>query len=252
MKTLIQLSAIGVAVLALTASGCKNAEKKRRGDDSSKTAPADPGKTTQAQPGATKSPGAASPHGAPTKSPHGGPGAPGPGAAGPAVGGKVVAQPTAEDGSKVIGPLSVIIPKSWKESPPSSGMRLAQWSIGDKDPAELVAYHFPGGGSIDANLDRWYGQFKQPDGSNSKDKAVRKDEVIDGFKVTTANVKGHYVAAMRPGQPGAHDKKEHQMLAAIISTDKGPIFLKMIGPESTVTATEKDWAQFISSIKKSK
>ena len=62
---------------------------------------------------------------------------------------------------RTLGPFSIKVPKTWTESPPTGSMRLAQWSIGEKDPGELVLFNFPGGGSIDANINRWVGQFQQ-------------------------------------------------------------------------------------------
>src|SRR5262249_52957498 len=72
--------------------------------------------------------------------------------------------------------LSITVPKDWK-SQPASGMRQADWKIekaeGDVDDAELVVYHFGSGqgGSVDANIERWYGQFERPDGKSVKDSA---------------------------------------------------------------------------------
>ncbi len=60
-------------------------------------------------------------------------------------------------------------PEGWRSVPPSSSMRVAEWALakadGDPEDASLVVFHFPGtGGSVQANLDRWYTQFEQPDG----------------------------------------------------------------------------------------
>jgi hypothetical protein len=249
MTTLISAAAIA----ALGTAGCKNAEKKTA--TSAKPAAGD--EPAGAEPGAAGDPAAANPHVQPanphgslgTQSPHGG------GMAGGG-GGAITAGPTAEDGTKTMGPVTLKIPKAWKESPPSSGMRVGQFTIdGAGGPAELIVYYFGGGGgSVDANLDRWYGQFEQPDGSPSKAKATREDRQIDGLDVTTVDVSGKFVAAVSPAAPQGpkHDKPDHQMLAAIIQTSQGPLFFKMVGPRKTVTATKGDWDDMVASISKTK
>src|SRR5881396_3548030 len=65
--------------------------------------------------------------------------------------------------------LSFQAPASWKSSPPSSQMRLAQLKVdpieGDDYPAEMVVTAFAGGaGSAEANLQRWQRMFKDKDG----------------------------------------------------------------------------------------
>lgn len=236
MKLLLLITT--AASLALAPS-CKRAEqKKASAPEAAKTAEPQPAPAApanpHAQPGAAKA-APTSPHGAATQ---------------PAV----TASKTADDGTKTIGPFSIKVPDKWLESAPTSSMRVAQFTItGAAGPAELVVYYFKGGGgSIDANLNRWYGQFKQADGSSSAAKASRLDREIGGLPVTTVDVSGRYVAAMSPANPAGpkHDKADHQMLAAIIQTSAGPFFFKLIGPKKTVAAHKGEWDAMIESIKK--
>jgi hypothetical protein len=56
------------------------------------------------------------------------------------------------------------------------------------EAAELAIFFFPGeGGTVDANLKRWYGQFKQPDGSATEDNAELKTLNVDGLPVTSVS-----------------------------------------------------------------
>jgi hypothetical protein len=168
-------------------------------------------------------------------------------------GAPVAAQKTAEDGTKVIGPFSIKVPEKWLETPPTSGMRMAQFTVnGDAGPAELVVYYFRGGGgSIDANLERWYGQFQNPKGPVTNENANRLDREIGGLKVTTVDVTGTYTAAMSPANPAGpkHNKPDSKMLAAIIQTSAGPFFFKMVGPKKTLGAAKGEWDAMIESIK---
>ena len=72
------------------------------------------------------------------------------------------------------GEVMYIIPEEWERTPVSSQMRKDQMILPgiEGGPAgELAVFFFPGtGGSVQANLDRWYGQFTQPDGSSTKEK----------------------------------------------------------------------------------
>ena len=79
----------------------------------------------------------------------------------------------AEKTKKVVAKDIILnVPTSWKQSPASNNLRTAQFAIpkveGDKDDAELVVYFLGGaGGGVNANLERWSGQF-QPGGKKQK------------------------------------------------------------------------------------
>ncbi|MFM7291043.1 MAG: hypothetical protein ACKO6B_07410, partial [Planctomycetia bacterium] len=98
------------------------------------------------------------------------------------------------------------------------------------------------GGSVQANVDRWFGQFSQPDGSATKDKASTKTLKLAGCTVTLVDVSGTYKDM--PGGPFAGGKTierpDYRMLAAIIETPvAGSHFIKFYGPAATV-AKEAD------------
>ena len=74
------------------------------------------------------------------------------------------------------------VPAGWVEEERTSSMRVAQYKLpkapGDTEDASLVLYYFgPGqGGSTTANIERWVGQMKQPDGSAAKDSKQERFE----------------------------------------------------------------------------
>lgn len=86
--------------------------------------------------------------------------------------------------------LTYTAPPAWHARPPASSMRVAEFVIprtnGDPEDAELIIYYFgaAGGGGADANVERWIGQVRQPDGSSSKSKAHRAERTINGMNVT--------------------------------------------------------------------
>src|SRR6185295_133472 len=72
--------------------------------------------------------------------------------------------------------LRFAVPAGWTRVPAPSDLRPAQWKIPrvgeDEDDGTLVLYFFgEGKGGGVENVDRWYGQFTQPDGRPSRDAA---------------------------------------------------------------------------------
>src|SRR5262245_59976615 len=91
-------------------------------------------------------------------------------------------------------------PAGWESVEVASPMRKAQLKVTDpktKASADVIFFHFgPGdGGGTKANVDRWFGQFKEP-----RDKIHAKtDEVTVGkHKVTYVEAEGTYMSGM-PG-----------------------------------------------------
>lgn len=136
--------------------------------------------------------------------------------------------------------LTLKIPAAWKKEESKSPMRAAQARIpaleGDKEDAELVVFTFPGGGSIEANIQRWVGQFKPEDRTASlvKGKCAHGAywllDVVGTYKKT--------VGAPMSGK--TEDAPGMRMLAIILPLEgKGQYFLKLTGPDKTAAA-QKD------------
>ncbi len=149
--------------------------------------------------------------------------------------------------------LAYDVPDGWEPAQTSSRMRLAQWMLpGDTDDeaAEVVIFFFgPGqGGGVEANLTRWFGQFEQPDGSATLDQASVTKREVNGLRLTIADMRGTYIASVRPGAPERHHRTEHRMIAAVIEGDGGPWYFRVLGPEATVTKWETSVEAFLSSL----
>lgn len=151
--------------------------------------------------------------------------------------------------------LTYAAPPAWHARPPASSMRVAEFVLpkaqGDAEDAELILYYFGagGGGSAEANIDRWIGQVEQPDGSPSKSKARRTDRTINGLKVTSVDVSGTYTAEMSPGAAQHYNKPGYRLCAAMVDTPGGAYYVKLTGPEKTVAAAQADYEKFLSSLK---
>lgn len=167
--------------------------------------------------------------------------------------GPVVAQETAappRPDSRVFaiadGGYSFRAPEGWKRVQPKMQMIEAEFSIpsegtaADGSPLQAGRMTVMGaGGSIQDNIDRWYGQFLQPDGSETKAKATTKRIELAGCTVTFVDIPGTYKDS--PAGPFAGgrtvERPDYRMLAAIVETPKrGNYFLKFYGPAKTVAA----------------
>ena len=136
------------------------------------------------------------------------------------------------------GGFSLAAPADWKRMPPKSRIVETEFQIpgaGDAAAGRLTV--MGAGGTVAANVDRWCGQFSQPDGSDTKEKTTTKKLSIAGCTVTIVDIPGTYKDM--PGGPFAGgqaiDRPDYRMLAAIIETpESGNYFLKFYGQAATV------------------
>ncbi|MFM7108465.1 MAG: hypothetical protein ACKOZU_07695 [Planctomycetaceae bacterium] len=155
---------------------------------------------------------------------------------------RAAAQPAVAGASRVFtiadGAFTLEAPEGWERVEPKSGMVETEFAIppvkGD-GPGRMTV--MGAGGSVEANIERWYGQFAQPDGSATKDKAATKKLKVAGCDVTIVDVAGTF--RDMPGGPFAGGKAVerpgYRMLAAIVETPgRGNYFLKFYGPADTV------------------
>ncbi|MBI1852880.1 MAG: hypothetical protein HYR85_21275 [Planctomycetes bacterium] len=151
--------------------------------------------------------------------------------------------------------LSISVPTSWK-SQAASGMRQAQWKLpkadGDAEDADLTVFHFGAGqgGNVEANMERWYSQFQRPDGKSVKDSAKIDHMEANGLKITRVDISGTFVAPVMPGSAEVNNKAGYRMIAAVVEGTGGPWFLKLVGPEKTVSQHESSFVAALSTCKK--
>ncbi len=148
-----------------------------------------------------------------------------------------------------LGAFSIVAPPDWQRNEPKNPMRVAQFGV--EGETELVVFHFEGGGTggVEANLARWHSQFKKLDGSDAAASAITATRTIEGLSVTTTDVSGRYVAAVRPGGAKKHDEPGFRLLAAIVQTSSGSYFFKLVGPEAIVTNAKSGFDAMIDSVR---
>ena len=145
---------------------------------------------------------------------------------------------TAEDAPKTfrVNDLTFERPAAWQWQRPSSQMRKAQLSAPGKDgSADVVFFYFgPGGaGGVQANADRWFGQFQKIDGKKTDNRK------IGGTPVTFVEASGTFLVGPPIGQKVP--KAGYALRGAIIGAKGGAIFIKMTGPKKTVEKAVSDF-----------
>lgn len=149
--------------------------------------------------------------------------------------------------------LAFEVPAEWENIPPTSPMRVAQFKLpGDTDKPSLAVFRFAGGGGTrQANIDRWVGQFQLEGGTaaTEADADVATFQVGD-LTVTTVYLAGTYVAAMRPGAPQAYNEAGWRMLAAIVEGSGDAFYFKAVGPEATVAGWQPGFDHMLRTVAK--
>lgn len=145
-------------------------------------------------------------------------------------------------------------PAQWKNQG-AAPMRAATYKVppaaGDQGMAECVVYFFGQGegGPVDANIERWNGQF-QTAGGRMAAAQVRKRE-IHGLPVTTIDVSGAYTGMGGPLAPSGA-VPGYRLLGAIIENPGGNLFVKFTGPARTVAANQPGFEKLLQSFQKSR
>jgi gluconolactonase len=141
------------------------------------------------------------------------------------------------------GGLTLTVPEAWKEKEPSSNFRAAEIEVpaagDDKSPGEFVVFNFGagGGGGVQANVDRWIGQF---------DSEGRKVKVWKGMasqgEYTLVELTGTYKKPIGPPiQMKSKPVPGWRVLGVVLQAEGGPYFIKLDGPDKTINAAANDF-----------
>lgn len=145
-----------------------------------------------------------------------------------------------------------LVPASFQARPASSSMRLAEYDVPRTDGthAEMIVFYFgPGqGGSADANIARWSGQFTGPDGGAVAPHVMDADGTA--FPTTIAEFEGAYARGTGMGID-VEPEADQAMVAAVVETPRGNLFLQLVGDSEAVAATREDFLDMVTSIRPS-
>jgi hypothetical protein len=142
-------------------------------------------------------------------------------------------------------------PSDWSRRPPASSSRLAQFVIQGAvvaNDAEVVVFFFGAsqGGNIDANVARWRSQFSTPDGSPVPETITR--DSAGAFPTTIAEFRGTYRRGVGAGSADSV-RTGQTLVATIVETPKGTLFIQLFGPSATVSAHRAEFVRFVRELK---
>lgn len=140
-----------------------------------------------------------------------------------------------------VGGFQFMVPAGWQEQPPKSQFVLGEFSLtGEGGPARLTVSS--AGGGIEANLERWRGQFSRgPNGPEPRESEI----TFDGQKGTLLELSGSYTDMFGGGQPS----RDWRMLGVAVPMGPTNVFVKLTGPQATVTDQRAAFLRFVESAK---
>lgn len=150
------------------------------------------------------------------------------------------------DNSKLAtGILNYTLPGSWQRVEPSSSMRVDEMVIDPISQTTLAIFIFPKiPGVVEANLERWKGQFKE-------ETVVEASEQFNQgqLPITIYEAEGTFLEAAEPMNPaaGVTEKEDHKVLAAIVELNDGAWFFKAVGPKQIIENQKNNFNQLIRS-----
>jgi hypothetical protein len=131
------------------------------------------------------------------------------------------------------------VPAGWQTLPNPTSMRIATYR--PTPDSELLVVR--AGGSTDANIQRWIGQFDE--GAQS----TRSRKTIQGLAVEVVEATGTYTSSgMVPGESlEAHPG--WGLLGAVVEAPGSKYFFKLVGPSAEVRAARASFDALIGSIR---
>lgn len=145
------------------------------------------------------------------------------------------------------GTLVLKAPDSWVRKQAQTSIVEHEFAIPASKPDEVDGRLtlMGAGGGVEANIERWYGQFTQPDGGSTRERAKVKKIKVAGEDVHLVDISGTYKDQRGPMAP-AVQRPQYRMLAAIIPTKSaGTYYVKLYGPQRTIADHEKAFVTMI-------
>jgi hypothetical protein len=133
-------------------------------------------------------------------------------------------------------------PEGWLRGP-ERNMRLVTYGIGQASEAYVTPLGGEAGGEL-ANINRWLGQFGQPDISQAELDAMARVSVLDK-EVAFLEVSGTSKNMRGVATP------DQTMLGAAYSSPSGSLFVRLTGPSVEVAGQRDAFLEFCASLTRS-
>ncbi|MBA4190184.1 MAG: hypothetical protein C0467_19540 [Planctomycetaceae bacterium] len=151
-------------------------------------------------------------------------------------------------------------PGAWKEETPSNKMRMLQFKLpkaeGDAEDAELALFKSPGGGTVQANLERQEKKFEIPAGKKAED-VIKTEKLKFGDKHEGAyqDIQGTLLKKFPPFDPNAKITKvtDYRQIYVIFEAKEGDgtvvYSMTLLGPTKTVEKHKKAFDEWVKNFK---
>lgn len=149
------------------------------------------------------------------------------------------------------GKLTLDAPKDWVRKQPRTRIVEHEFAApsGKEDLAEGRFTVMAAGGGVEANIERWAGQFSPDEATPAKERVKVQKLKIAGQEVHFVDISGTFKDQAGPFAP-ATSRPGYRLLGAIIVTEKlGLHFLKLTGPKETIAAQEKAFQDMLNTLK---
>ena len=151
-------------------------------------------------------------------------------------------------------------PADWKKETPTSKLRMGQFKLpkaeGDPEDAELALFALPGGGAVQANLERQEKKFEIPVGKKPED-VIKTEKLKLGGKhdAILQDITGTYLKKFPPFDPNAKITKvpEYRQLYVIFEAKEGDATvlysMTLLGPAKTIEKHKKAFEEWLKNFK---
>ena len=149
------------------------------------------------------------------------------------------------------GKVKLALAENWEQVQPRVNFIEHELRIprAEGDAADGRLTIMSAGGTVQANIDRWLGQFKASGGEKPKNMADPAQEVIGGIQVHWVDVRGTYLDQRGPFAP-KQERPDYRVLATILEIPKsGRVFVKFYGPQATVKSNAAAFAKMIKGLR---
>ncbi|HTK73867.1 MAG TPA: hypothetical protein VL371_01345 [Gemmataceae bacterium] len=142
--------------------------------------------------------------------------------------------------------ITLTAPSGWGRKRAESSFIEAEFMLprAEGDDADGRLTISSAGGTVEANIDRWKGQF----GGSPKN---AKQEQIDagGMSITLVDFSGDFNDQRGPFAPPVN-RPGYRMIAAIVPGNGQLHFVKAVGPQKTIEAHADEFKTFVRSVKR--
>ncbi|ACY18252.1 hypothetical protein [Haliangium ochraceum] len=145
-------------------------------------------------------------------------------------------------------------PSAWVEVEPGEPPEVQSFILPggrDSDDARLsISYLGRGyGGGVDVTVQRWREMFVPHREATLKTVIEERGDAERGMRYTLVDLRGTYLAATPQARAQATPRPDYRMLGVIFRSTHGPYYIRLVGPEPSVTRHERAFEQWLGSFR---